>query len=131
MSNKDKETLMDKKVQEYLINKIKSEYSENEDKEFDTLMALDRKIKLPPTVQAYTIGIFGALVLGFGMSLLMTDLPAIMGIASYKAVGVICGIIGIALCAINYPTYSRFLDSRKKRYSPEILRMADKLSANK
>ena len=131
MSNKDKETLMDKKVQEYLINKIKSEYSENEDKEFDTLMALDRKIKLPPIVQAYTIGIIGALVLGFGMSLLMTDLPAIMGIASYKAVGVICGVIGIAICAINYPTYSRFLDSRKKRYSPEILRMADKLSANK
>ena len=131
MSNKDKETLMDKKVQEYLINKIKSEYSENEDKEFDTLMALDRKIKLPPIVQAYTIGIIGALVLGFGMSLLMTDLPVTMGIASYKTVGVICGIIGIALCAINYPTYSRFLDSRKKRYSPEILRMADKLSANK
>ena len=131
MSNKDKETLMDKKVQEYLINKIKSEYSENEDKEFDTLMALDRKIKLPPTVQAYTIGIIGALVLGFGMSLLMTDLPVTMGIASYTTVGVICGVIGIALCAINYPTYSRFLDSRKKRYSPEILRMADKLSANK
>ena len=131
MSNKDKETLMDKKVQEYLLNKIKSEYSENEDKEFDTLMALDRKIKLPPTVQAYTIGIIGALVLGFGMSLLMTDLPVTMGIASYKAVGVICGIIGIALCAINYPTYARFLDSRKKRYSSEILRMADKLSANK
>ena len=122
---------MDKKVQEYLLNKIKSEYSENEDKEFDTLLALDRKIKLPPTVQAYTIGIIGALVLGFGMSLWMTDLPVTMGIASYKAVGVICGIIGIALCAINYPTYSRFLDSRKKRYSPEILRMADKLSAIK
>ena len=105
MSNKDKETLMDKKVQEYLLNKIKSEYSENEDKEFDTLMALDRKIKLPPTVEAYIIGIVGALVLGFGMSLLMTDLPVTMGIASYKAVGVICGVIGIALCAINYPTY--------------------------
>ena len=116
MSNKDKDTPREKKVQEYLLNKIKSEYSENEDKEFDTLMALDRKIKLPPTVQAYTIGIIGALVLGFGMSLLMTDLPAIMGIASYKAVGVICGIIGIALCAINDPTYERFLDSRKKRY---------------
>ena len=97
MSNKDKETLMDKKVQEYLLNKIKSEYSENEDKEFDTLMAPDRKIKLPPTVQAYTIGIIGALVLGFGMSLLMTDLPVTMGIASYKTVGVICGVIGIAL----------------------------------
>ena len=36
-------------------------------------MALDRKIKLPPTVQAYIIGIVGALVLGFGMSLLMKD----------------------------------------------------------
>ena len=41
---------MDKDVQEYLINKIKSEYTEKTDTEFDTLMKLDREIKLPPTI---------------------------------------------------------------------------------
>ena len=48
---------MDKDVQEYLVNKIKSEYTEKTDTEFDTLMKLDRKIKLPPTIFTYTCGI--------------------------------------------------------------------------
>ena len=34
---------MDKEVQDYLINKIKSEYTEKTDIEFDKLMKLDRK----------------------------------------------------------------------------------------
>ena len=105
---------MDKDVQEYLVNKIKSEYTEKTDTEFDTLMKLDRKIKLPPTIFTYTCGIIGALFLGFGMSLTMTNLGSVLGIGSVMAFGIVFGIIGIAICGINYPLYKRFLTQERK-----------------
>ena len=73
---------MDKDLQSYLVNKIKSEYTEKTSTEFDALVSLDRKIKLPPLIQAYTCGVVGTLILGFGMSLIMTDIGAIFGINS-------------------------------------------------
>lgn len=105
---------MDKDVQEYLVNKIKSEYTEKTNTEFDTLMKLDRKIKLPPTIFTYTCGIIGALLLGFGMSLTMTNIGTTLGISSVMVIGILFGVIGIAICGINYPLYKRFLDERKK-----------------
>ena len=119
---------MDKDVQEYLINKIKSEYTEKTDTEFDKLMKLDRKIKLPPTILTYTVGIIGTLLLGFGMSLTMTNIGTTLGISSVMVIGILFGVIGIAICGINYPLYKRFLDARKKEYSSEVIRLADKLS---
>ena len=121
---------MDKEVQSYLVNKIKSEYTEKTNTEFEELISLDRKIKLPPLIQAYTCGIVGALILGFGMSLIMTDIGAIFGINSSFTVGIIVGILVLAICGINYPVYIKFLDTRKKRYSQEILMLADKLGTN-
>lgn len=121
---------MDKDVQNYLVNKIKSEYTEKTNTEFEKLISLDRKIKLPPLIQAYTCGIVGALILGFGMSLIMTDIGAIFGINSSFTVGIIVGILGLAICGINYPLYKKFLETRKNRYSQEILRLADKLGTN-
>ena len=44
--------------------------------------------------------------------------------------GIIVGILGLAICGINYPIYKKFLDMRKKKYSQEILRLADKLETN-
>ena len=121
---------MDKDLQSYLVNKIKSEYTEKTSTEFDALVSLDRKIKLPPLIQAYTCGVVGTLILGFGMSLIMTDIGAIFGINSSFTLGIIVGILGLAICGINYPIYKKFLDMRKKKYSQEILRLADKLEAN-
>ena len=47
---------MDKKDQEYLVEKIKSRYIEKEYTELDELKALDRKVKTPATVFAYVFG---------------------------------------------------------------------------
>ena len=121
---------MDKDLQSYLVNKIKSEYTEKTSTEFDALVSLDRKIKLPPFIQAYTCGVVGTLILGFGMSLIMTDIGAIFGTNSSFTLGIIVGILGLAVCGINYPIYKKFLDMRKKKYSQEILRLADKLETN-
>ena len=55
------------------------------------------KIMIHPSVKSCVIDIEGTLILGFGLKLLMSDLPAAILIDSVKALGRICEGIGIAL----------------------------------
>ena len=54
----------------------------------------------------WIIGIIGALVMGFGMSRVLVDETQI------DILGMICGIIGLLICVLNYPIYS-YLKSNK------------------
>lgn len=119
---------MDDKTKDFMINKIRSEYMEKDHKALDEVLALDRKVKLPPTILVYTLGIIGALLLGFGMSLIMSDLNSTLGINYPMIWGIIVGVAGLAICVVNYPIYVRFLTSRKNKYSQEILRLTDKIN---
>lgn len=105
-NNYDAETLKE----EYTIKKTKSGLEEAK--------RLDKKCKLPPLIFTYIFGIIGALVLGLGMCLAMEVLEA--G-TSFMTAGVIVGLVGIVMVSINYPIYSKWLQSRKEKYSPAIL----------
>ncbi len=121
---------MDQKVKDFLVNKIKSDYTVEKNNEFDELLHLDRVVKLPPTIQVYTVGIIGILILGFGMSLIMTDIGQTLNLNNTNVLGIVLGVIGIVICAINYPIYNKYLQSRKEKYATEILRLTDKLQRN-
>ena len=56
---------------------------------------------------AWIVGIVGALVMGFGMSRVLVDNSNGLDI-----IGMICGIIGLLVCVLNYPIYS-YLKSNK------------------
>ena len=55
----------------------------------------------------WIIGIVGSLVMGFGMSRVLVD-----GKNGLDILGMICGIIGLLICVLNYPIYS-YLKSNK------------------
>lgn len=55
------------------------------------------KIMIHPSEQSCVIDIARELILGFGLKLLMSDLPSVILIDSVKALGRICEGIGIAL----------------------------------
>lgn len=55
----------------------------------------------------WIIGIVGSLVMGFGMSRVLVD-----GKSGLDILGMICGIIGLLICVLNYPIYS-YLKSNK------------------
>lgn len=40
---------------------------------------------------------------------------------SFMTAGVIVGLVGIVMVSINYPIYSKWLQSRKEKYSSAIL----------
>ena len=53
------------------VARIRQEYTEKNTQKLDELKALDRKVKLPAEIFAYTFGTVGSLVLGAGMSMAM------------------------------------------------------------
>ena len=72
------------------------------------------------------LGVTGALILGTGMSLCMTDLGAALGSLA-MAVGIPVGIVGIVLVALAYPVFKRRLKKERERIAPEVLRLTDEL----
>ncbi len=115
---------------EFLINRIRSQYVEKQTTELDDLRDLDRRVRRPADVLAYVLGSFGALVMGAGMSLVMTDLATTLAIANPMVWGIVLGVIGLGLVAVNYPLYRRVLGARRRKYAQDILALSDKIAEN-
>lgn len=118
---------MNRNDQQFMAQKIRTQYMEKEATELDELRALDAKVKRPANVFAYTFGSFSAIVMGAGMSLVMTEIGAIVGIASAMPVGIAVGIVGLAFAIVNYPIYKGILNSRKKKYGAQIIELSEKI----
>ena len=113
--------------QEFLVQKIRTQQTEKQHTELDELKALDAKVKRPANVFAYTYGSVSAIVMGAGMSLVMTEIGAIIGLASAMVPGIIIGLAGMGMALSTYPIYKKLLNARKKKYAPEILKLSEKL----
>ena len=113
--------------QEFLVQKIRTQYTEKQHTELDALKALDAKVKCPANIFAYTYGSVSALIMGAGMSLVMTEIGAILGLANAMVPGIILGVLGLAMALSTYPIYKRVLSARKKKYGPEILKLSEKI----
>lgn len=113
--------------QEFLVQKIRTQYTEKQHTELDALKALDAKVKKPANVFAYTYGSISAIVVGAGMSLVMTEIGAIIGLASAMVPGIVIGVVGMGMALSTYPIYKKLLNSRKKKYAPQILKLSEKI----
>ncbi|MBQ8757984.1 MAG: hypothetical protein IJZ48_07045 [Oscillospiraceae bacterium] len=111
----------------FLIQKIRTQYTEKEHTDLDELKALDTKVKRPANLFAYTFGSIGAIVMGSGMSLVMTDIAETVGIQNPMPCGIIVGILGMAMTIVNYPIYKSILSARRKKYADQIIALSDKI----
>ena len=118
---------MNKNDQEFLIQKIRTQYTEKEHSSLDELKALDTKVKRPASIFAYIFGSIGAIIMGSGMSLVMTDIAETVGIQSPMLYGIVIGIVGMFMAIINYPIYKGILGSRRKKYADKIIALSDKI----
>lgn len=119
---------MNQRDQQFMVQKIRAEYMEKESTGLDQLRALDKKVKRPANVFGYLFGSLSALIAGAGMSLVMTEIGMAVGIASPMIPGIVIGIVGMALAALNYPIYKRILSARRKKYAPEILSLSESIA---
>ena len=116
------------KDQEFMVQKIRSQYTEREHTELDALKALDAKAKKPAKVFGYTYGSIGTIVMGAGMSLVMTDIGALLGMTDTLLPGIVIGIVGLVMVLTTYPIYKRILNSRKKKYAGKIMELSDRIT---
>lgn len=118
---------MNRNEQDFLVQKIRTQYTEKEHTQLDALKKLDAKVKRPANVFAYVFGSVSAIIMGSGMSLIMTDIGTTLGMKSTMVPGVLIGVLGMLMVIINYPMYKKILGSRRKKYAKEIIALSDRL----
>jgi len=119
---------MSRNDQQFMAQKIRTQYMEKQFTELDELRALDSKVKRPANIFAYTFGSISAVVMGAGMSLVMTDIGSMIGMGENTLIpGIAVGIVGMAAAIINYPIYKKILCSRRKKYADKIIDLSDKI----
>lgn len=113
------------------LKQIRDKYTsptEAEDK-MTRLRRLDASVTNTAQAVALAFGVIGALVLGLGMSLVMTDLGATLGLGGTAAMvlGIAVGAVGGILASLAYPVYNAIVKARRKKLASEIIRLADEL----
>lgn len=118
---------MNRNDKKFIAQRIRAEYTEKQVTELDALHKLDKRVRRPANIFAYVFGSVGAVVLGTGMSFIMTEAGASFGMTGVTVPAVIIGVIGLAMAAFNYPLYRRVLNIRKEKYRGEILKLSDEI----
>jgi hypothetical protein len=120
---------MNRNDTEFMVQKIRTQYMEKDstEKDLSLLRELDAEVKRPANVFGYTFGSIGAIIMGAGMSLVMTDIGLQTGISNPMPLGIVIGVVGMFMAIINYPIYKSILSSRKEKYADRILSLSEKL----
>lgn len=122
---------MNKHDKEFLVEKIRTQYTGQEHTQLDELKKLDGKVRRPANVFAWVFGSVGAIVMGSGMSLIMTDIGSSLGMVQVMVPGIVIGLVGMLMAIMNYPIYKRILSSRRKKYADRIMRLSDAVMESK
>lgn len=111
------------------IKRIRQKYMVQAEDGITRLRKLDAQATGKATVASLVLGIVGALLMGIGMSLIMTELAGILGMTYMGSiiVGVAFGMVGMILVALAYPVYKKVLKSERDKIAPEVLRLSEEL----
>ena len=108
------------------VEAIRKAYLPKEEDKMEQL----RRLHAVPTQKAQAaslaVGIIGALILGTGMSLCMTDIGAFLGRLA-MVFGIVVGLVGMVLAALAYPVYNRVLKKQRQKIAPQILHLSEEL----
>lgn len=108
------------------IKKIRDKYVKTEESSLEKVRRLDNAVTTKATVFSLVFGIIGTLILGLGMSIIMTDFGNPLGSAAMP-IGIILGIIGAVLAAFAYPIYCFTLKYGREKIAPEIIKLTEEL----
>ena len=113
------------------IKAIRNKYAapEHTEDKMTQLRRLDATVTQKATTVSLVLGVIGAIIMGTGMSLAMTDIGMLLGLGSGMSMllGILIGIIGIVLVGIAYPIYNLIIKKERAKIAPEIIRLTDEL----
>ena len=126
MENKEGFSFTYSAEQQKEVEAIRKKYLPKEEDKMEQL----RRLHSIPTQKAQAaslaVGVVGALIMGSGMSLAMTEIGAVLGRLAMM-IGIAVGLVGMVLVALAYPVYNRVLKKQREKIAPEILHLSDEL----
>jgi len=126
MENKENFSYTYSAQQQKEIEEIRKKYIPQEEDKMEQLRKLHGIPAQKAQAASLAVGVTGALIMGTGLSLVMTDFGAALGSLA-PVLGIVIGILGMVLVALAYPTYNRVLKKQREKIAPEILRLSDEL----
>ena len=112
------------------VQEIRKKYLPEQKSKMEELKELDAKVKRPAGRFAYIFGSISAIIMGVGMSLVMTDIGQMIGLGETMVLGIVIGVIGMILAIATYPIYKRIFTSRKRKYAEQILELSEEIMRN-
>ena len=114
------------------VRAIRKKYTPTEPEDVDNITLLrniDSEVTRKATVRALTTGVMGALLMGTGMSMLMTDISSKAGLDSGISllIGITIGMVGLLIMCVTYPLYNHILERERARVADEVIRLSDEL----
>lgn len=103
------------------INAIRQKYMPKKDDKMEQLRRLDNSVAKKGTMISIIVGIVGALLLGVGMCCTMVWAD------KFFVIGIIIGLLGIAVIAAAYPIYNKITKREKEKIAPLIIKLTDEL----
>jgi hypothetical protein len=113
------------------IKRIRKKYAENEsgtnESNLERLRRLDASVTKKGTVASIIVGVISSILMGSGMSLIMTDIGAFLPEMLALWIGIAVGVVGIVGVALAYPIYKAITQKERERIAPEVLRISEEL----
>ena len=111
------------------IQNIRKKYVSKEEDKMEKLRRLDAAVYKKATVVSLILGVIGALIMGTGMSLVMTDFGDVIGLSDTMGMilGTIIGIVVMIPICLAYPFYNSIVKKEREKIAPEILRLTEEI----
>ena len=113
------------------IKRIRKKYAEDsartDESSIERLRRLDASVTKKGTTVSLIVGTLGSILMGSGMSLVMTDLGALLPDLLALFLGLAVGVVGIVGVALAYPIYKAITKKERERIAPEVLRITEEL----
>lgn len=104
------------------VERIRKKYAPQTSAEskMQQIKRLDNSVGTESLAYSLAVGLTGVLVLGVGMccTMVWTDLFVL---------GIIIGIMGIAICGCAYPLYKNTIRKRRAEIAPQILKLSEEI----
>lgn len=113
------------------IKRIRKKYAEDsartDESSIERLRRLDASVTKKGTVASIIVGVISSIVMGAGMSLIMTDIGAFLPEMLALFIGIAVGVVGMVGVALAYPIYKAITKKERERIAPEVLRISEEL----
>ena len=126
MENKESFRYTYSAAQRQEVENIRKKYLPKEEDKMEQLRRLHAIPAQKARAASLVIGILGALILGAGMSLCLSEFGSVLGRLA-MVIGIPLGIVGLVLTAFALPVYNRILTRERRRIAPDILQLTDEL----